>query len=131
MYGKSHVAPHSPDTQAKSILYDMMQLSSQNNISQYVSCVALFKILRLCAELPEPVWAAALAANWDRKVKDLVDDIYGDHRYMVGCTEFSVGFLHCQLDAVQMPHALPHALLYAAHIACSMFPTLPPEAVSV
>ena len=35
------------------------------------------------AGLPEPVWAAALAANWDRKVKDLVDDIYGDHRYMV------------------------------------------------
>ena len=35
------------------------------------------------AELPEPVWAAALAANWDRKVKDLVHDIYGDHRYMV------------------------------------------------
>ena len=35
--------------------------------------------------LPEPVWAAALAANWDRKVKDLVDDIYGDHNYMVCC----------------------------------------------
>lgn len=36
--------------------------------------------------LPEPVWAAALAANWDRKVKDLVDDIYGDHNYMVCCS---------------------------------------------
>lgn len=35
------------------------------------------------ADLPEPVWAAALAANWDRKVKDLVDDIYGDHNYMM------------------------------------------------
>lgn len=35
------------------------------------------------SELPEPVWAAALAANWDRKVKDLVHDIYGDHRYMM------------------------------------------------
>ena len=38
---------------------------------------------RMHTDLPEPVWAAALAANWDRKVKDLVDDIYGDHNYMV------------------------------------------------
>ena len=29
------------------------------------------------------MWAAALAANWDRKIKDLVNDIYGDHNYMV------------------------------------------------
>ncbi|KAA6423434.1 MAG: hypothetical protein FRX49_06495 [Trebouxia sp. A1-2] len=35
------------------------------------------------AGLPEPVWAAALAANWDRKISDLVHDIYGDHRYMM------------------------------------------------
>ncbi|KAL3148075.1 hypothetical protein ABBQ38_014360 [Trebouxia sp. C0009 RCD-2024] len=35
------------------------------------------------AGLPEPVWAAALAANWDRKIKDLVSDIYGDHNYMM------------------------------------------------
>jgi len=35
------------------------------------------------AGLPEPVWAAALAANWDRKIKDLVNDIYGDHNYMM------------------------------------------------
>ena len=36
------------------------------------------------ADLPEPVWAAALEVNWGRKVADLVDDIYGDHAYMVG-----------------------------------------------
>ena len=35
------------------------------------------------ADLPEPVWAAALQVNWDRKVADLVEDIYGDHAYMV------------------------------------------------
>ena len=32
------------------------------------------------------MWAAALAANWDRKIKDLVNDIYGDHNYMVSLT---------------------------------------------
>jgi len=34
-------------------------------------------------DLPEPVWAAALQVNWDRKVSDMVDDIYGDHAYMM------------------------------------------------
>ena len=55
--------------------------------------------LALLTGLPEPVWAAALAANWDRKVKDLVDDIYGDHNYMVCCLTS-----HTAVDLPLHPH---------------------------
>lgn len=36
-----------------------------------------------CAELPETVMAAAVPASYERKVSTLVDDVYGDHEYMV------------------------------------------------
>lgn len=34
-------------------------------------------------ELPETVFAAAVPASYERKVSTLVDDVYGDHEYMV------------------------------------------------
>ena len=33
--------------------------------------------------LPETVWAAAVPMNYDRKLEELVEDIYGDHVYLV------------------------------------------------
>jgi hypothetical protein len=33
--------------------------------------------------LPETVWAAAVPMNYTRKLEDLVEDIYGDHLYLV------------------------------------------------
>lgn len=38
--------------------------------------------------LPETVWAAAVPANYDRVVTTLVDDVYGDHEYMVSLKIF-------------------------------------------
>ncbi|KAK9798896.1 hypothetical protein WJX73_003434 [Symbiochloris irregularis] len=34
-------------------------------------------------ELPETVMAAAVPASYERKVSALVDDVYGDHEYMM------------------------------------------------
>ncbi len=70
--------------------------------------------------MPEPVWAAALAANWDRKISDLVHDIYGDHRYMV-TTDHTLLFvecqLHCEFVGVGTTSKLPftHVYLHCAH----------------
>ena len=47
------------------------------------------------AGLPETVWAAAVPANFDRKVAALVDDIYGDHAYMVSCSCLCQMKCHC------------------------------------
>ena len=41
------------------------------------------------AGLPETVWAAAVPMNYDRKVEELVEDIYGDHNYLVSQTLMS------------------------------------------
>ena len=65
----------------------------------YTLLECVLNSLILLTGLPEPVWAAALAANWDRKVKDLVDDIYGDHNYMVCCS-----ISHTAVDSLLHPH---------------------------
>ena len=35
------------------------------------------------AGLPRSMWAAAVPANYDRKLGTLIEDIYGDHQLMV------------------------------------------------
>ena len=43
--------------------------------------------------LPETVWAAAVPMNYTRRLEDLVQDIYGDHMYLVrtDCWPFKFG----------------------------------------
>lgn len=83
-----------------------------------VWCYITVLMLDYLADLPEPVWAAALAANWDRKVKDLVDDIYGDHNYMVKGLSMA-SFLHVV--------RLAQATLGAASTAACILPAVQPD----
>lgn len=46
------------------------------------SCTQLLNCFVLTG-LPETVWAAAVPMNYDRRIEDLVHDIYGDHMYLV------------------------------------------------
>ena len=41
-------------------------------------------VLICCVGLPATVWAAAVPQNYERRVSQLVEDIHGDHAYMVG-----------------------------------------------
>lgn len=48
------------------------------------------KVKEFCAGLPETVWAAAVPANYDRRICDVIEDIYGDHMFLVSNTIFLV-----------------------------------------
>ena len=42
-----------------------------------------YGLAEIAAGLPETVWAAAVPANYDRQICELIEDIYGDHMYLV------------------------------------------------
>ena len=87
-----HFAEHLPESDANlaSSRADCRAVSTQQSERPRITA---YRLAEIAAGLPETVWAAAVPANYDRQICELIEDIYGDHMYLVSAAAFLVSIL--------------------------------------